>query len=323
MRDSLVMLDWRHPKVLTFHTVLPERPRDALFFYAQPTADEFEEQVRYLAASCAPLDLDTYLAVVRGQRPAPKRSVLVTLDDGYAHSQLAAEILARHRVPSVLFLAVDFIATHHWPWFLRLDWLVEASERPEIGWRGEGFALGSLSQRKVFRECFKALYLAAPELQRQALLDELSAALEVVCPDVVPESHRFLDWREATAIARHDPYMELGSHGLSHHDMTRLSTVELDDEMKESAIAIELHTGVRPRAVSYPDGRHDENVRAAASNEYELGFALLHEADPSDPLSQPRLPGLPGGELAVRRVLSPVFRARQAAWRWRAQRRWI
>jgi peptidoglycan/xylan/chitin deacetylase (PgdA/CDA1 family) len=318
------MFSWRHPRVLTFHTVLPDRPEgDALFFYAQPTVREFDDQVRFLRRTCAPLDLDEYLAVMEGRARCPKRAVLVTLDDGYEHSRLAAEVLARHEVPGILFLAVDYIDAHRWTWYLALDWLVENSNVPVVDWRGERFPLDLLSQRKVFRERFKTLYLSAPERDRQALLDDLQQQLGASLPDAVPSTHRFLDWEGVRRLSRDHPHVEIGSHGLSHHDMTRLSDTELEREMKASADRIEEMTGTRPRSISYPDGRHDHRVRAAAASHYRVGFALSPDSRADDPMQQPRLPGLAGGDGATRKVLSPVWATRQAVWRWRAERGWI
>ena len=318
------MFNWRRPRVLTFHTVLPARPEpDALFFYAQPTVREFEDQVRFLRSECTPIDVDQYLAIVERRQQAPRRAVLVTLDDGYEHSQLAAQVLARHEVPSILFLAVDYIDAHRWTWYLALDWLIENAAERVATWRDERFELDRLSQRKVFRERFKTLYLRAPEPEREVLLRSLQSGLGIELPATIPDTHRFLDWQAARAIAQEDPYMEIGSHGMSHHDMTRLSDEDLDREMLASADRIEEMTGRRPRAVSYPDGRHDARVRAAAARHYELGFALAPDSDFADPMRQPRLPGLPGDANAARRVLSPLWPTRQALWQWRARRGWI
>lgn len=318
------MFSWRHPRVLTFHTVLPERPEaDALFFYAQPTVGEFEQQVSFLRSECTPIDLELYLAVLEGREQAPRRAVLVTLDDGYEHSLLAAEVLARYEVPSVLFLAVDYIEAHRWTWYLALDWLVENAVVPTVDWRGDRFELGRLSQRKMFRERFKTLYLRASEAERAPLIEQLQGALGVRLPKSIPGTHRFLDWEGARRLVERDRWMEIGSHGLSHHDLTQLSDEQLELEMRGSADRIEQMTGWRPRAISYPDGRHDARVRAAAARHYELGFALSPHALVEDPMQQPRLPGLPGDAGAARKVLSPLWSTRQAVWQWRAQRGWI
>jgi peptidoglycan/xylan/chitin deacetylase (PgdA/CDA1 family) len=223
----------------------------------------------------------------------------------------------------VLFLAVDYIEAHRWTWYLALDWLVENAAVPSVDWRGSRLELGRLSQRKIFRERFKTLYLRAPEVDRDGLLEELQAALCVRLPESIPPTHRFLDWEGARRLAEADPWMEIGSHGLSHHDMTRLSDDDLEREMRVSADRIEEMTGWRPRAISYPDGRHDARVRRAAAREYEIGFALSPHANPDDPMQQPRLPGLPGDAAAARKVLSPLWTTRQAVWQWRSQRGWI
>lgn len=317
------MSSWRRPKVLTYHSVLPERAPERLFFYAQPTVGEFDAQIRFLVRHCVPLSLDEYLEAQNGSRRPPQRAVLVTLDDGYANSERAAEVLARHRVPSVLFVAVDYVQEHRWPWYLAMDWLIDNARNGAIDWRGEPVALRLLGERKVFRERFKTLYLQALAADRGRLLEELAAAVDARLPDRLPEEQRFLEPAELGRLARQHEYMEIGSHGLSHHDLTRLDDAALEREMSVSADRLQEWTGKRPRAVSYPDGRHDARVRAAAARHYRVGFALQQEADPRDAMAQPRLPAHAGGAETLRRVLSPLWPVRQAVWRWRARRGWI
>ena len=144
------MFGWRWPKVLTYHTVLPERGQNELFSYAQPTTEEFEDQIRFLSSRCSPLTLEQYLEVVNGRGVAPRRSVLITFDDGYKHTELTAEIMGRHEVPFVLFPAVDFLDVHRWPWFLALDWMLEHTRLAMLEFADVNFGLQSLSARKFF-----------------------------------------------------------------------------------------------------------------------------------------------------------------------------
>lgn len=312
----------RHPKVLTYHTVLAERPREELFLYAQPTAAEFEAQVRFLKQRCTPVSASIYLEILEGRVRCPRNAVLVTFDDGFVGCWRAARILRRYGVPSVLFLAVDYVGTHRWPWYVALDQLIEASEGECVEWRGEAFPLARLSQRKVFRDRFKTLYLRAPEADRQPLLDELAKCLGTRLPERPEGERAFLDWDRVRELAREDPLVEIGSHGLSHHDLTTLDDIGLEAEMKESRRRIREQCGRDPRLFSYPDGRCDVRVSAAAGAVYRAAFAL-RDGDRADRNRLPRLPVTAGAEDAIRQALSPWSGPRERFWRWRAQRGWI
>lgn len=119
-------------------------------------------------------------------------------------------------------------------------------------------------------------------------------------PGVTGAAGRLLD--EGQARELHAAGMELGSHALSHCDLTSVPDDELARELSESKAAIERITGRPCRTLAYPFGRFDDRViEAAARAGYELAFAWL----PSRwrPLAAPRLPGPPrhgAGRLALK-----------------------
>ena len=66
--------------------------------------------------------------------------------------------------------------------------------------------------------------------------------------------------------------MEIGSHSCSHKDLTRLCDAELKNEVETSRKLIEDITGHQVKYISFPFGRHDERVVAAAR---EAGYVGL------------------------------------------------
>jgi peptidoglycan/xylan/chitin deacetylase (PgdA/CDA1 family) len=67
----------------------------------------------------------------------------------------------------------------------------------------------------------------------------------------------------------------VGSHAASHRDLTRLSDEDVADELARSRSAIEDRMGRPARTVSYPFGRYNDAVTAAAAAAgYEAAFSL-------------------------------------------------
>jgi peptidoglycan/xylan/chitin deacetylase (PgdA/CDA1 family) len=91
------------PAVLMYHGFgARARPDDPHHLFVR--TEDFDGQIRLLARRYRPLDLESYLAGLPEGR-WPRRSVLVTMDDGYVSTlTVAAPILARHGVPAVLFV---------------------------------------------------------------------------------------------------------------------------------------------------------------------------------------------------------------------------
>lgn len=72
-----------------------------------------------------------------------------------------------------------------------------------------------------------------------------------------------------------DAGVAIGSHGMTHRDMTRLPGPTLDAEMVASRQWLERVAGRPVEAISYPWGRVDARVEAAARRAgFRLGFAL-------------------------------------------------
>jgi peptidoglycan/xylan/chitin deacetylase (PgdA/CDA1 family) len=80
----------------------------------------------------------------------------------------------------------------------------------------------------------------------------------------------------------------IGSHGVSHQDLTTLSDDELRRELGDSKEEIEDRLGRRCADLAYPYGRHDARVRAAVrAAGYGRAYAL--RGSRSDAYAAPRL----------------------------------
>lgn len=91
---------------------------------------------------------------------------------------------------------------------------------------------------------------------------------------------RHLSWREARELREHG--ISFGSHGMTHTDLTRLGPRECREELAGSKRIIEDEIGCTVRSVSYPFGRYNQNVKAAAAAAgYRAAFSL-YPAHPND-----------------------------------------
>lgn len=69
--------------------------------------------------------------------------------------------------------------------------------------------------------------------------------------------------------------IEVYSHTVSHPNLTTLSAEQLRKELADSKAALEQILGRSVDTISYPHGRHDENVlKAAKDTGYRLGFTI-------------------------------------------------
>jgi len=91
--------------------------------------------------------------------------------------------------------------------------------------------------------------------------------------------------------------VEVGSHGMNHHPLSKLERGEAEREVRESATALEAAGLPRPRAFSYP---HGEWTRAVAAAARSTGYAAAFTVTPGrvergcDPYALPRIEVLAG-----------------------------
>jgi peptidoglycan/xylan/chitin deacetylase (PgdA/CDA1 family) len=100
--------------VLCYHRVLPEFVETGAPIYTI-LPEQFEAHMAFLTASgFVSLSLPEYAGIARGFRPAPRRAVLITFDDGYADNYgIAWTIAKKHRITLNLFLCMGLIGENH------------------------------------------------------------------------------------------------------------------------------------------------------------------------------------------------------------------
>jgi peptidoglycan/xylan/chitin deacetylase (PgdA/CDA1 family) len=124
-----------------------------------------------------------------------------------------------------------------------------------------------------------------------------------------------LDAGGASRLAEHG--WEIGSHTMTHPVLTNVDDETLAAELRESKLELERVVGRPCTAVSYPTGRCDGRVVAAATAaSYVAGAALEGASDvPPGPLAWPRV-GVRGDDsLRVFRVkVSKTVRSVRSSW---------
>lgn len=102
-------------------------------------------------------------------------------------------------------------------------------------------------------------------------------------PELKPAS-----WEDLAELR--DAGWEVGSHSVSHLQLTELGPEDLDVQLRDSKAAIERRLGERCRSIAYPYGDVNDRVaRAAQASGYEAGAALLPVRHGDDRLQFPRV----------------------------------
>ncbi len=91
-------------------------------------------------------------------------------------------------------------------------------------------------------------------------------------------------------LALHRAGWQIGSHSLTHPDLTQLSPEELRQELIESKARLEDLLGTEVSAFCYPFGRWNLRVREAVQEAgYKVAFSSRPWGEPYDPFAIPRI----------------------------------
>jgi peptidoglycan/xylan/chitin deacetylase (PgdA/CDA1 family) len=246
-------------------------------------ARRFEEHLRFLTSRWHPIRLSELRAHLVDGRTIPKRSVVITFDDGYRNVlSVALPILRRFSVPATLF-----VLTAERPsrlWMDRLESALEKTELKEFHWDGAHIPLDSAKARaRAVATLAAPLQSLGPE--RESKLQEILQGLQVVVSP--PDDDRdLLTWEEVRTVR--GAGLEIGSHADAHEPLTSAPPEAVHERLLQSRTRLEAELGSGPYPLAYPYGSWTPAVRASAES---AGFscALTTDAGLNRPDTDPFL----------------------------------
>lgn len=237
--------------ILMYHSVLPD-PSQLVDTYGEIAHSEliFRAQMELLAREFRPISLDEAIQHIRSGNSLPRRSVVITFDDGYADNyEVAMPVLNQAGVPATFYVTVDCVENKRLPWPSHL----------RFAFRNTRLSAWSDSQGKNWP-------LNLPEEREAAFLSSCDACCQLsgaVQEDFVVRVERELDakiprqqnspmltYEQMRALQR-DGHI-VGSHTMTHPNMAYIQADDAVRELTESKRRLELNLEVPIRHFSYP-----------------------------------------------------------------------
>jgi peptidoglycan/xylan/chitin deacetylase (PgdA/CDA1 family) len=281
--------------ILMYHSVM-ENPKlvvDSLGEIVHPTR-VFDAQMQMLARDFHPISLDDLNKFVRSEAELPKRSVVVTFDDGYADNyEVAMPILTRVGVPASFYVTVDCVERKTLPWPSRLRFAFRTTQkRTWIDEKAISWALGFPQQREraYLSACDQFCKLSGASLESRVSQTEID--LDAKISDAT--GNLMLDWDQARSLAKNG-YI-VGSHTMTHPNLAFLELEDVRRELNDSKRQMEDRMGMPIHHVSYPcpalfpnwtQQTTAESQRAGYKTAVTTTNGLAHERD--NPLQLKRL----------------------------------
>jgi peptidoglycan/xylan/chitin deacetylase (PgdA/CDA1 family) len=260
----------------------------------------FGGQLAHLARWYRAVPAAQIQAAAAGRRRGQRFPVAITFDDDLrSHAELALPALRRAGLAATFFLSGASLDGPHRFWWERLQ--VATDRGIDLA-----AALGPVlrAESDNIHSWAGAIESSRPDERRR-----VAAALEERIGPDPPES----GMRRGEVAALVEAGFEVGFHTLRHHRLPLLDDAELAAAVREGREELERAAGRPVRSISYPHGKADARVAAAAREAgYEWGFTGVADAvtPATDPLLLPRLDvqgGLPTG--LARQLVGALERA--------------
>jgi len=264
-------------RILAYHRVLEVADPDAFVFdlnEISASPDQFREQMRLVKRRYNPISFHELIAATDAGRPLPPRPLIITFDDGYDDNyHVAFPILRELGLSAMFFVSTGHIDTGK-PY--AYDWLVHMVCRtPATRLQVDELAFdqplpASLAGRRVLaRELL--FHLKALDATTQAAVIARLGDLWGMQPQVHAQC-RPMTWDQLREM--HAAGMEIGSHGVYHHILAKLSPADMAVEVSESMRTLAREIGAPIEVLSYPVGGPDSYNEQVIEATRQAGFRM-------------------------------------------------
>lgn len=241
------------PIILMYHSVAREPAAGTIALGNRMGPDRFERQMRFLADRRRVVGIEQFLDLIDRRGPIPAGTVVLTFDDGYLDNlEVVAPILARYRLPAVIYLCTGYVSRGENQWADTLYWAIRFRSRDRLTIDGVGsFDLSGPQQQQAAYKALCDRLLPARLRARREVLDRVTDQLQ---PKDKP-GRQVMSWQEASRLVSEFPNITLGVHTADHLDLSSLSVDDAVAEVKRSVDEFESRLGRRPEHFSFPYSR--------------------------------------------------------------------
>lgn len=226
------------------------------------SVDSFESNMRDLRNFYDVISLADAVAIVTGKKRARRRCAVLTFDDSLKCTfEVALPILERLGMTATVFVSTAAIEDRRPYWWLCVDHAYRRG-RPqkaiaEVPRHGP-VELEPGNSKSL--HALKSILRRTPAAARDAVVESIAAQLDARLNDPASQFPyaEIMHWEHAADAIRRG--FSIGSHTVTHPNLTVLSPGEIERELEGSKRAIESNLGTRCLHFCYPYGAHTAEI---------------------------------------------------------------
>lgn len=191
-------------------------------------------------------------------RQLPAKSVVFTMDDGYAdQAEVIAPVFAEFDCPLTFFVITGLLDQTLWPWDAQVSWLLEQADPGAMAASSVVQQLGvtehNHTDRVQLRRAVVTAMKSLPVSQLDAIIEQLAKAAQLELPQTPPPDYRAMSWDDARKLERQG--IQFAPHSVSHRILSNMDTAGMQFQITESWRVIQSHLQSPLKLFCYPNGR--------------------------------------------------------------------
>lgn len=242
------------------------------------TPDNFYFQIEYLKKNYSLLRIDEFADLLNGNKRFPKRSVLVTFDDGYKDNHTEARpILESLGVQALFYITTSLLGTSEELWWDDLERILLLHETLPIELSFDvrnvpyRFPTATETERQSAYHAMHPVVKYLKPNERAMLFRKLHAWASIGAEG--RESHRLMTKDELSRFSG-SPSVIIGAHTHTHTPLSVLSRDEQRSDIVLSLNILKESTQVPVTHFSYPFGLKKDYTGETVAILEELGFTM-------------------------------------------------
>ena len=217
--------------------------------------------------------LDELAARLAEGRPPEPRTVVFTVDDGYADFfRVGLPIFAEFDCPATVFVVTGFLDGELWLWWDQVEAALGTADRGDlsvpIAGATEILRWNGSAERERAREALVERLKRVPDEERRAVIPRIAAAAGTTIAASAPAAYAPMTWAEVRAAEGRG--MRFGPHTVSHPILSRTDDARSEQEIAGSWNRLRAMVSHPVSVFCYPNGDPDSfgprEERTAASS---------------------------------------------------------